>query len=109
MVCFPARSRAKVTSLLLGDILALLCARAFDPPSKNRTGFFACMNRLQLHACSTAPRNAAVSRSFHGLWRIYDAELEKVNGVLRALKLEGRDDIVLIDANRDNKPSGSKT
>lgn len=38
-----------------------------------------------------------------------DAELEKVNGILRALELEGREDIVLIDANRDNKPPGSKT
>ena len=38
-----------------------------------------------------------------------EAELEKANGILRALKLEGREDIVLIDANRDNKPSGSKT
>lgn len=38
-----------------------------------------------------------------------DVELEKVTSALSALKLEGREDIVLIDAGRDNKTSGSKT
>jgi hypothetical protein len=37
-----------------------------------------------------------------------DGELEKVNGILKALKLQDREDIVLIDAGRDNKPSASK-
>ena len=38
-----------------------------------------------------------------------DAELEKVTNILRDLKLRDREDIVLIDAGRDNKTSGSKT
>jgi len=38
-----------------------------------------------------------------------DAELKKVISVLKSLKLEGREDIVLIDAGRDNKTPGSKT
>lgn len=38
-----------------------------------------------------------------------DSELEKVTGILRNLKLEGREDVILIDASRDNKTSGSKT
>ncbi|MER1940721.1 hypothetical protein ABS755_08440 [Castellaniella sp. FW104-16D08] len=38
-----------------------------------------------------------------------EKELEKVISILRDLKLEGREDVVLIDASRDNKTSGSKT
>jgi hypothetical protein len=38
-----------------------------------------------------------------------DAELEKVANALRDLKLQGREDIVLIDGRRENKTSGSKT
>lgn len=38
-----------------------------------------------------------------------EAELNKVTSVLRELKLQDREDIVLIDAGRDNKTSGSKT
>lgn len=37
-----------------------------------------------------------------------EAELERVTKVLRDLKLQGREDIVLIDAGRDTKPSASK-
>jgi hypothetical protein len=37
-----------------------------------------------------------------------DSELEKVSGILRELKLQDREDIILIDAGRDNKPSASK-
>lgn len=36
------------------------------------------------------------------------AELRKVNAILKKLKLEDHEDIVLIDARDDNKPSGSK-
>ena len=35
------------------------------------------------------------------------SELDKVNKALKDLKLEGREDIVLIDAGRDTKASGS--
>jgi hypothetical protein len=35
-------------------------------------------------------------------------ELRKVNAILKKLKLEDNNDIVLIDARDDNKPSGSK-
>ena len=38
-----------------------------------------------------------------------EAELEKVTNVLRELKLQNREDIVLIDGRRENKTSGSKT
>lgn len=38
-----------------------------------------------------------------------EAEMERVTKVLRDLKIQDREDIVLIDAGRDNKPSGSKT
>ena len=37
-----------------------------------------------------------------------DGELEKVTGILRDLKLQDREDVVLIDAGRENKLSGSK-
>lgn len=37
-----------------------------------------------------------------------DSELVKVTGILRDLKLEGREDVILIDASRNNKKSGSK-
>jgi hypothetical protein len=38
-----------------------------------------------------------------------ESELQKVTSILQDLKLQGREDIVLIDASRDNKTSGSKT
>lgn len=38
-----------------------------------------------------------------------ESELEKVVGILKDLKLQDREDIVLIDADRENKPSGSKS
>ena len=38
-----------------------------------------------------------------------DDELVRVTSILRDLKLEGREDVILIDASRDNKTSGSKT
>lgn len=38
-----------------------------------------------------------------------EAETERVTNVLRDLKIQDREDIVLIDAGRDNKTSGSKT
>ncbi len=38
-----------------------------------------------------------------------ETELEKVTKVLCDLKIQDREDIVLIDAGRDNKTSGSKT
>ena len=38
-----------------------------------------------------------------------ESELDKVTSILRDLKLESREDIVPIDAGRDNKTSGSKT
>jgi len=38
-----------------------------------------------------------------------DSELEKVTGILRELKLQDREDLVLINAGRDNKPSASKS
>ena len=36
-----------------------------------------------------------------------DAEMERVTNVLRDLKIQDREDIVLIDAGRENKTSGS--
>ncbi len=38
-----------------------------------------------------------------------EAEMERVTNVLRDLKIQDREDIVLIDAGRENKTSGSKT
>ena len=35
--------------------------------------------------------------------------MERVTNVLRDLKIQDREDIVLIDAGRENKTSGSKT
>jgi hypothetical protein len=35
-------------------------------------------------------------------------ELKRVTKILRELKLHGRQDIILIDARNDNKPSGSR-
>lgn len=47
-------------------------------------------------------------RSIKVIMYFSDGELEKVTGTLRDLKLQGREDILLIDARRDNKPSASK-
>ena len=38
-----------------------------------------------------------------------DAELKKIASILKSLSLTGREDVVLIDASRENKTSGSKT
>lgn len=38
-----------------------------------------------------------------------ESELEKVAGILRDLKLQDREDIIVIDAGRESKTSGSKT
>lgn len=35
------------------------------------------------------------------------AELERVTEILKRLKLDSREDVILIDARADNKPSGS--
>ena len=51
---------------------------------------------------SSAPRSITVIVYFK------KAELEKVERILKELKLTGSKDIVLIDARKDNKPSGSK-
>jgi hypothetical protein len=37
-----------------------------------------------------------------------EPELERVTAILRRLKLDGKENVVLIDARSDNKPSGSK-
>ena len=37
-----------------------------------------------------------------------EAEFQRVKSILKKLDLEGNRDVVLIDARRDNKPSGSK-
>ena len=36
------------------------------------------------------------------------AEKKRVEGILRQLKLSDNPDVLLVDARRDNKPSGSK-
>jgi hypothetical protein len=48
-------------------------------------------------------------RSIKVILSFSEGEVEKVLGILKALKLERRENIVLIDAARDNKTSGSKT
>ncbi|WP_321796448.1 hypothetical protein, partial [Caballeronia sp. J97] len=48
-------------------------------------------------------------RSIKVILYFSDTELVKITGILRDLKLQDREDIVLIDASRDNKISGSKT
>jgi hypothetical protein len=37
-----------------------------------------------------------------------EAELQKVQSILADLKLSGSEDVIVIDARNDNKPSGSK-
>jgi predicted lactoylglutathione lyase len=36
------------------------------------------------------------------------AERKRVEGILKKLKLAGDRDVILVDARKDNKPSGSK-
>jgi hypothetical protein len=36
------------------------------------------------------------------------AERKRVDGILKKLKLDGNKDVILIDARKDTKPSGSK-
>ena len=51
---------------------------------------------------SDAKRSITVILYFH------NSELLRTQRILRELTLEGADNIVLIDARKDNKPSGSK-
>jgi hypothetical protein len=37
-----------------------------------------------------------------------ESERERVKAILQRLKLRGKENVVLIDARSDNKPSGSK-
>jgi hypothetical protein len=48
------------------------------------------------------------SKSIKAILFFSDQELLKVRGILKDLGLEGRRDVVLIDARADNKPSASK-
>ena len=54
-------------------------------------------------------RASQTNRAIKVILYFSEGELEKVTGILRDLKLQGREDIVLIDAGRENKTSGSKT
>ena len=47
-------------------------------------------------------------RSIKVIFYFTNKELDRVNGILRMLGISGAKDIVLVDARRDNKPSGSK-
>lgn len=53
-------------------------------------------------------RASDASRSIKVILTFSYGEQVKVRKILRELKLEGHKDVVLIDARRDNKPSGSK-
>lgn len=46
-------------------------------------------------------------RSLKVILYFSEAELDRVHGILKELDLQGSDDIILIDANPTNKPSGS--
>ncbi|MCL4667851.1 hypothetical protein [Burkholderia pseudomallei] len=54
-------------------------------------------------------RASQTDRAIKVILYFSDGELEKVTGILRDLKLHGREDIVLIDAGRENKTPGSKS
>ena len=47
-------------------------------------------------------------RSITVILYLHNSELLRTRRILRELELEGADNIVLIDARKDNKPSGSK-
>lgn len=53
-------------------------------------------------------RASDVRRSIKAILYFSEAEYDRVMGVLDELKLAGSPDVVLIDARRDNKPSGSR-
>ncbi|MEJ0076805.1 MAG: hypothetical protein WDO17_15415 [Alphaproteobacteria bacterium] len=57
------------------------------------------------------PIYQAASNAEHGIKAIIFFTAEegaRVNGILKRLKLDEHKDVVLIDARKDNKPSGSK-
>jgi hypothetical protein len=60
------------------------------------------------HQVKIYERANATDKSIKVILHFNEAELDKVMSILRALKLEGREDIVLIDASNEDKVSASK-
>ena len=68
-------------------------------------------SKLKQNLEKQLPIYLAASNAKHGIKVIIyfsQSEREKVVAVLKELGIEGHKDIVLIDARKDNKPSGSK-
>ncbi len=60
------------------------------------------------HQVKIYERANATDKSIKVILHFNEAELDRVMLILRALKLEGREDIVLIDASNEDKVSASK-
>ena len=60
------------------------------------------------HQAAIYQRASDAKRSITVILYFHNSELLRTRRILRELKLEGADNIVLIDARKDNKPSGSK-
>ncbi|MHB8484758.1 MAG: hypothetical protein ACYDCM_03355 [Candidatus Acidiferrales bacterium] len=60
------------------------------------------------HQSEVYEKASDASRSIKVIIFFSKSEEERVNGILDRLKLRGKEEIVLIDARNDNKPSGSK-
>jgi hypothetical protein len=60
------------------------------------------------HQVKVYERANSTEKSIKVILHFDEAELDKVMSILRTLKFEGREDIVLIDASNENKPSASK-
>ena len=67
------------------------------------------LERTLKHQAEIYQKASDAGRAIKVIVFFSDAELEKVNGILKRAGLTGNPDIVLIDARRDNKPSASKS
>ena len=61
-----------------------------------------------MHQSEVYEKASDASRSIKVIIFFSKSEEERVNSILDKLKLKGKEEIILIDARSDNKPSGSK-
>jgi hypothetical protein len=60
------------------------------------------------HQAEIYQKASDVDRAIKVIIYFTAAEKKRVDGILKKLNLDGHKDLILIDARKDNKPSGSK-
>jgi len=66
------------------------------------------LERNLQHQTAIYEKASDAKRSIKAILFFSESEHDRVTSILRRLKLHGRENVVLIDARSDNKPSGSK-